>query len=865
VTTTGFVQDVTAHTLGSELTSDAAAGSFTLLVDDASDLDEYGANLVRVGGADPNAELVRVATISTPDDDDDLDELDYLGVGSAGISGGYGGAASWDTDSTDLGPAINPDTDADADGNFDFGPSTITLDPTTPLVHAWPSGTRVEMWDAGRAAPAVQWRALVRSDSDVNNDDAIDAVVAYPVVALLPEGIRDDDSAELVTLEDDTGEWVVVNVAGRQPEIQGQHIAAGSIQQPALGFTLSAGGVTVTISGTAPSTPNVGDIWYDANNDYRMNSWNGSTWAVTQFGVGAVSFNARALGAGLVSFAASAPASPLTNDLWYDTANGYRLNQYNGAAWVPAQFGTNAIAVGAITANLIAAGTITASQLAAGTITGDKIAASAITGDLIAANAITAGLIQAGAMDSMTINTGALTAGSVSAGSIGSTTIDSSVVTDTRYVLDTDDSSGALLVYAITGNQTATFTTPGTGTWTVPAGVTSVKVECWGAGGAGQGSRIDGSTYGSGSGGTGGEYARENGYPVTPLAVLNLRVGAGGAGQAGTIAPAPILGQSAGGQSSYFDIEHGGVTGNGGNGGWGGYNINGGSGSSDSIHYPGGANGHGNYAFAGAGGGSSAGTKQAGNPGANTAYGSATVSPGGTAPAGGGSGGAGGSGAVGAAGSAPGGGGGGGGSAVNSGVVRAGGNGANGKIVITYGGARVLVASIAGAAATDAYSNPYGIGLKLRHSEQTGVPGGYYRMATYSIALTSNVATTLGATTTLTPPGGLSDMGNPFLAAVFTVPLGWDGIYSVSFQADNLANATTRSWLAIRLNSQGTGPSANRIYQTSAGNNSGLAGPMQVTMDHIYLQAGDVFDFRLYQVTGASLTVTGLIIVVREG
>ena len=32
---------------------------------------------------------------------------------------------------------------------------------------------------------------------------------------------------------------------------------------------------------------------------------------------------------------------------------------------------------------------------------------------------------------------------------------------------------------------TMTYSTPGTYTWTCPAGVTTVKVECWGAGGGG--------------------------------------------------------------------------------------------------------------------------------------------------------------------------------------------------------------------------------------------------------------------------------------------------------------------------------------------------------------------------------------------
>lgn len=50
------------------------------------------------------------------------------------------------------------------------------------------------------------------------------------------------------------------------------------------------------------------------------------------------------------------------------------------------------------------------------------------------------------------------------------------------------------------------ITTPGSGNWTKPAGVTQVVVECWGGGGAGGGSTL---TNGGGGGGAGGQYARK--------------------------------------------------------------------------------------------------------------------------------------------------------------------------------------------------------------------------------------------------------------------------------------------------------------------------------------------------------------------
>ena len=65
-------------------------------------------------------------------------------------------------------------------------------------------------------------------------------------------------------------------------------------------------------------------------------------------------------------------------------------------------------------------------------------------------------------------------------------------------------------------------------TWTVPAGVTYVDVEVFGAGGGGGGSQVSA----AGGGGSGGGYAR-NIVPVTPGTGYVVIVGTGGAGGAG--------------------------------------------------------------------------------------------------------------------------------------------------------------------------------------------------------------------------------------------------------------------------------------------------------------------------------------------
>jgi hypothetical protein len=123
-------------------------------------------------------------------------------------------------------------------------------------------------------------------------------------------------------------------------------------------------------------------------------------------------------GGAAVTVSSSAPVSPSLNDLWYDSANGNRLNQWNGTAWVLYQYGQGAIATGAITANEIANNTITAAQILAGTITAAQIAANTITAAQIAAGTITAAQIAAS-----TITAAKLAAGIVYAGIVDATTI----------------------------------------------------------------------------------------------------------------------------------------------------------------------------------------------------------------------------------------------------------------------------------------------------------------------------------------------------------------------------------------------------------------------------------------------------------
>jgi len=205
---------------------------------------------------------------------------------------------------------------------------------------------------------------------------------------------------------------------------------------------------------------------------------------------------------------------------------------------------------------------------------------------------------------------------------------------------------------------TVTFTTAGSSTWLCPAGVTSVRAECWGGGGAGGAN--------GGSGGGGGEYASEAVVAVTPGTSYPYTAGAPGAGGAGA-GPA--------GADSSFAGDAFTVTGNGAAGGatFSAVTTPGGSGSSASVHFAGGTGGAGGTTHGSAGGGGgSAGTGSAGNAG--QAATSSANGAGASAVTGGGPGGTGaGSGGTGSApSSGPGGGGGGGDGGDNGGSGRAG-------------------------------------------------------------------------------------------------------------------------------------------------------------------------------------------------
>lgn len=227
-----------------------------------------------------------------------------------------------------------------------------------------------------------------------------------------------------------------------------------------------------------------------------------------------------------------------------------------------------------------------------------------------------------------------------------------------------------IFIFGAIAQTTSTWTTPGTYSFTVPSGVTKIKVKVWGAGGGGGGSS---SQSKSGGGGGGGAYTTQtfNGLtPGTPYS-NSIIVGTGGNGGAAGNNPGTAGGNSSATLSSTVTANGGGFGGGGSAGGVGTAGAGGAAGTYKGGNGSAGMSG-------GAGGGGSAGTGSDGNgyaPGV-------TGTTGQTAVTGGGAGGNGTNGGAGLPGGAPGGGGGGGDK--SGGTNGSGGAGGAGQVILEY-------------------------------------------------------------------------------------------------------------------------------------------------------------------------------------
>lgn len=350
---------------------------------------------------------------------------------------------------------------------------------------------------------------------------------------------------------------------------------------------------------------------------------------------------------------------------------------------------------------------------------------------------------------------------------------------------------------------TDTYTT--TTTWRCPAGVSFVDVECWGGGGAGGWSSGDGKN--SGSGGGGGAYSKKLAIPVVPNTVYTVTVGAGGLFQ--TLGVNPTQGGDSWFSTSGTVLAKGGHS----NSSSDGYGAAAGGASGSCIGdtvFSGGNGGAGvnGKNSSGGGGGSSAGTAANGNNG--TAGAGMSAQPGGSAVTGGGAGGASGTTddatAIAVSGSAPGGGGGGG---SYGSTPQNSGNGAAGKVSITYTANYGTFTEHAGFDAKP--GRPVRVNFALPTSN--GMCGCYIfnerggkiardivgKMGDVSFS-SSPVWTTRGircsgGTGNLTGTNVIKSAFNPVLGnctlRVIHVPSSWPGTYTCIVEA---ANGGTRLW-----------------------------------------------------------------------
>lgn len=219
--------------------------------------------------------------------------------------------------------------------------------------------------------------------------------------------------------------------------------------------------------------------------------------------------------------------------------------------------------------------------------------------------------------------------------------------------------------------KTDSFTA--TSTWTCPANVSTVQVECWGAGGTGGSANV---ASGAGGGAAGGCYVITKKYPVVAGTVYTVTVGTG---QAATTPTSDNTAPSGG--DTWFDSTSGVVA----KGGAGGQNRstagNGAAGTGSTTGcigdsaFAGGNGAAGVSTTVGGGGGGGAGSTGAG--------GNAATSTGGTGTTVGGGNGSNGVNAASAT-AASNAGGGGGGARASGGTLRSGGKGGNGRVDITY-------------------------------------------------------------------------------------------------------------------------------------------------------------------------------------
>jgi hypothetical protein len=88
-------------------------------------------------------------------------------------------------------------------------------------------------------------------------------------------------------------------------------------------LSTATGKAAVTYASTAPSSPNLEDLWVNTSSNNQVELWNGTAWVVIQNAAGALATaNAKAA----VWYGGTAPTTASLNDLWVNTSANYQVN-----------------------------------------------------------------------------------------------------------------------------------------------------------------------------------------------------------------------------------------------------------------------------------------------------------------------------------------------------------------------------------------------------------------------------------------------------------------------------------------------------------------------------------------------------------
>jgi hypothetical protein len=106
--------------------------------------------------------------------------------------------------------------------------------------------------------------------------------------------------------------------------------------------------------------PAAGDTWLLSQD---LGFWSFAAFVATSAGQFSGGSSGSTAGGTSVTVSAQAPVNPQADDIWVNGSEGNAVFWWSGNAWVATQFGTQAIANGAVTAAKIASGTITSEQI----------------------------------------------------------------------------------------------------------------------------------------------------------------------------------------------------------------------------------------------------------------------------------------------------------------------------------------------------------------------------------------------------------------------------------------------------------------------------------------------------------------------